>query len=54
MVNLHPGWVETDMTGPQALLSPKESVNGMISVINTLQTKDSGTFIRHDGQRLAW
>ncbi|WP_372365092.1 SDR family oxidoreductase [Candidatus Uabimicrobium sp. HlEnr_7] len=49
---LHPGWVETDMGGSNALLKPKESVEGMCKVIET--TTDSGAFFAYDGQKINW
>ncbi|KAG8717161.1 hypothetical protein FRC09_014670 [Ceratobasidium sp. 395] len=34
VVLLHPGWVQTEMGGPGAQITPKESVAGMLKVID--------------------
>lgn len=49
---LHPGWVQTDMGGDQAPLSPEGSVTGMRRVIDGLTT--SGGFFDYTGKRLPW
>ncbi len=51
---LHPGWVKTDMGGPQAPLSPQESVSGMRQVIDKLSHEQTGTFHNYDGQNIPW
>ena len=51
---LHPGWVRTDMGGPDADLAPAESVRGMIQVIDWLGAWDSGKFLSYDGSELPW
>lgn len=53
-VMMHPGWVRTDMGGPQATLSTDESVSGMLSVIDRLTPRDSGVFIDPAGKPLPW
>lgn len=53
-VSMHPGWVQTDMGGPQAPLRPEESVRGMINVIDRLKAEDGGRFFSYDGQELPW
>jgi NAD(P)-dependent dehydrogenase (short-subunit alcohol dehydrogenase family) len=53
-VVLHPGWVQTDMGGPEAPLKPPESVRGMRQVIDRLQLQDSGKFLSYDGTELPW
>jgi NAD(P)-dependent dehydrogenase (short-subunit alcohol dehydrogenase family) len=54
VVLFHPGWVRTDMGGPQALLPPKASVAGMRAKIATLTAADSGKFFNYDGKPLPW
>jgi len=51
---LHPGWVQTDMGGPQAPLRPPESVSGMRKVIADLTPAQTGSFIQYDGKPLPW
>ncbi len=53
-VALHPGWVLTDMGGPNALIDVKTSVMGMISVINSISILDSGKFFNYDGSIIKW
>ncbi len=51
---ISPGWVQTDMGGPNANLTPAESVHGMRAVIDKLTPADSGRFYNHDGATLPW
>jgi NAD(P)-dependent dehydrogenase (short-subunit alcohol dehydrogenase family) len=51
---LHPGWVSTDMGGPDADISPQVSVAGMRQVIDALQAEDSGCFRDYRGKKLPW
>ena len=53
-VVLHPGWVKTDLGGPDAPLHVRDSVVGMRSVINELSPADNGTFWTHAGGQMAW
>ena len=50
----HPGWVQTDMGGPHAPLSPGESVSSMRGVIERLTRADSGAFLGHRGETIPW
>ncbi len=51
---LHPGWVQTDMGGPNALITVQQSVAGMRRVIAQLAPADSGKFYAYDGKEIAW
>ena len=51
---LHPGWVQTDMGGPAATISPAESVQGMRRVIERLSPRQSGAFLDYRGQTIPW
>jgi len=53
-VVFHPGWVQTDMGGKAAPVSPPQSVAGMTKVIASLTKKDNGTFHNFDGDTLPW
>ena len=54
LVLLHPGWVQTDMGGAQAPVSPEESVAGMRAVIDRLTAEQSGAFLDYRGQPIPW
>lgn len=53
-VVLHPGWVQTDMGGPNALITAAQSVAGMRQVIAGLTAADAGRFIGFDGREVPW
>lgn len=53
-VLLHPGWVMTSMGGPEAPLPVKESVEGMLQVIDKLTEEQNGKFLDYQGEELAW
>ncbi len=51
---LHPGWVRTDMGGPNGLIDAPESVSGMLNVIDGLSVANTGQFFNYDGATIAW
>ena len=53
-VVMSPGWVRTDMGGPEATLSVEESIAGMKKVIDGLTTDDTGSFQSWDGKNRLW
>jgi len=53
-VLLHPGWVRTDMGGPNGLITVEQSVTGMRRVIGNLKFEDSGKFYAFDGKIVPW
>jgi NAD(P)-dependent dehydrogenase (short-subunit alcohol dehydrogenase family) len=53
-VVFHPGWVRTDMGGPNALISAEQSVSGMRQIISRLTLADTGKFFGYDGQVIPW
>ncbi|HJX57446.1 MAG TPA: SDR family oxidoreductase [Thiobacillus sp.] len=51
---LHPGWVRTRMGGPDAPLTPAQSVHGMRALVDNFRPEMSGRFFRHDGTEIPW
>ncbi|PTV96333.1 NAD(P)-dependent dehydrogenase (short-subunit alcohol dehydrogenase family) [Rhodobacter aestuarii] len=48
----HPGWVKTDMGGPQAEISPAQSVAGLTARFAALSLDTTGCFESYDGTEL--
>lgn len=53
-VALHPGWVMTDMGGPDAEISAQQSVTQMLLTLTNASSNDSGRFIDIDGSDIPW
>lgn len=51
---MHPGWVQTDMGGAGAPVTPEQSIRGMRQVIDALTPADAGTFRDFSGKVLPW
>lgn len=54
VIAIHPGWVRTDMGGPNAHLSTTQSVAGLLKVTAGLSPEDNGKFYVWDGSELPW
>lgn len=54
LVAMNPGWVQTDMGGKSAPLTPAQSVSGMRQVIAALSPEETGTFKDYSGKAIAW
>jgi NAD(P)-dependent dehydrogenase (short-subunit alcohol dehydrogenase family) len=54
VIVLHPGWVSTDMGGPEAPVTPADSAAGMRAVIDRVTAADNGRFFNYDGEELPW
>jgi NAD(P)-dependent dehydrogenase (short-subunit alcohol dehydrogenase family) len=53
-VVINPGWVQTDMGGSHATLTPAESVTRLRRLMETLGQAQSGRFFNYDGREYAW
>ena len=53
-VALHPGWVQTDMGGAQADLTPPKSVADMRRTLAAVRPGQNGSFLNHDGRPIGW
>ena len=53
-IAFHPGWVRTDMGGPQADLTPEQSVADMRRTLAAAGPDANGSFLNHDGTPIAW
>ena len=51
---LHPGWVQTDMGGPNAEITVTESVGRIREILATITPENSGTFFDIDGSVIPW
>ena len=48
---VNPGWVKTDMGGPNATLTAQESVTAIRQLIEKLGPDHTGMFFHYDGTR---
>ena len=51
---ISPGWVKTEMGGPNAPLTPQESARSLFHTITSLKIEHSGRFLGRDGEAYAW
>ena len=51
---LHPGFVQTDMTGGRGNVHPAAAAAGLIERIDELDTSRSGRFFHADGSEIPW
>jgi len=54
VISLHPGWVRTDMGGPNAAVAVQDSAAGLIQVIADAATYPGGAFYDYKGESLDW
>ena len=53
-IAFHPGWVQTDMGGGDASLTPEHSVRDLRATLASLDASANGSFLNHDGTPIAW
>lgn len=53
-VSVHPGWIRTDMGGPDALFGLEDTIPGLMKVIDGLTLADSSRFYNWDGTLVPW
>ncbi len=54
VLTLHPGWVRTDMGGPNAEISVERSVEGLKRILLAAGPETSGRFIEFNGDSISW
>jgi NAD(P)-dependent dehydrogenase (short-subunit alcohol dehydrogenase family) len=54
VISIHPGWVRTDMGGPEAHLSVTQSVEGILKITDRLTSADNGKFYTWEGDQYPW
>ena len=54
VVLLHPGYVQTDMTGKNGFMTPEESASHLIRRIDDTSMTNTGTFKHAEGDALPW
>jgi NAD(P)-dependent dehydrogenase (short-subunit alcohol dehydrogenase family) len=54
LVAFHPGYVQTDMGGPGAQLTPAQSVAALRNSLAAADASANGTFLNYDGTPIAW
>jgi NAD(P)-dependent dehydrogenase (short-subunit alcohol dehydrogenase family) len=54
VLSMHPGWVKTDMGGPDAMLDVPTSVKGLVEQIEKYSGKGGNTFVDYSGTVLPW
>ncbi|NVJ60433.1 MAG: SDR family oxidoreductase [Gammaproteobacteria bacterium] len=54
VIALHPGWVRTDMGGPNGLIDATESITGLRQRIQQLSLSNSGCFVDYAGNAIPW
>ena len=51
VIVINPGWVKTDMGGPDAELQPAQSAHGIVETIAKLDCEDNGLWFNWNGEK---
>jgi len=54
IMSMHPGWVQTRMGGPNALIDTETCCKTMIETLDQLSEKDHGAFLRYNNTSIPW
>jgi len=54
VLSFHPGWVRTDMGGPNAAVSVEDSARGIVDVIARERGASAHKFLDYQGQTIPW
>lgn len=54
VTSFHPGWVRTNMGGPNATLSARESAKSLIKSFINLKFENTGKFFNYDGSLMSF
>ena len=54
VISLHPGWVQTEMGGPNAEITTGQSVSGLKKILQSAGLQQNGQFIEYDGNNIPW
>jgi NAD(P)-dependent dehydrogenase (short-subunit alcohol dehydrogenase family) len=54
VILMDPGWVKTRMGGEGAILTPEESISGMLKVAHGLKEEDNAKFYHYSGKQVPW
>ena len=54
VLSLHPGWVKTDMGGPDAPVSVDDSTRGLVDVVERARADRQDGYFDYTGATLAW
>ena len=51
---MHPGWVQTDMGGKNAMINTETCCTTMLKTLDELDEKDHGSFLRYNNTPISW
>lgn len=51
---VHPGWVKTELGGPQAPMDVDSSTSCIVKLLKVLNEKHNGQYYQWNGKELPW